>query len=26
VTFELINPETGNPMKVRFLIVPLPAQ
>ena len=25
VTFELINPETGNPMKVRFLIVPLPA-
>lgn len=26
VTFEVINPETGNPMQVRFLIVPLPAQ
>ncbi len=26
ITFEVINPETGNPMKVRFLIVPLPAQ
>ncbi|MGD9497128.1 MAG: hypothetical protein AB7Y46_12595 [Armatimonadota bacterium] len=26
VTFEVINPETGNPMKVRFLIVPLPAE
>lgn len=26
VTFEIINPETGNPMSVRFLIVPLPAQ
>lgn len=26
ITFEIINPETGNPMKVRFLIVPLPAE
>ncbi|NLO06842.1 MAG: hypothetical protein GX131_13540 [candidate division WS1 bacterium] len=26
ITFEVINPETGNPMQVRFLIVPLPAQ
>ncbi len=26
VTFEVTNPETGRPMQVRFLIVPLPAQ
>ncbi|MGI5818651.1 MAG: hypothetical protein ACOX9R_11205 [Armatimonadota bacterium] len=26
ITFEVTNPETGNPMQVRFLIVPLPAQ
>jgi len=26
ITFEIINPETGNPMRVRFLIVPLPAE
>ncbi len=24
ITFEVINPETGKPMQVRFLIVPLP--
>ncbi len=26
ITFEITNPETGNPMRVRFLIVPLPAE
>lgn len=26
ITFEITNPATGEPMKVRFLIVPLPAQ
>ncbi len=26
ITFEVINPATGEPMQVRFLIVPLPAQ
>ncbi|MGC9318658.1 MAG: hypothetical protein ACP5KN_11575 [Armatimonadota bacterium] len=26
VTFEITNPATGEPMKVRFLIVPLPVQ
>lgn len=26
ITFEVTNPETGKPMKVRFLIVPLPAE
>ncbi len=25
ITFEMTNPETGKPMQVRFLIVPLPA-
>ena len=26
ITFEVTNPATGEPMLVRFLIVPLPAQ
>jgi hypothetical protein len=26
ITFEVTNPETGQPMNVRFLIVPLPAE
>ncbi len=26
IVFEVINPETGNPMKIKFLLVPLPAE